>query len=311
MKQFMCLDVGGTKIRGALFGDENIEPIRQQKIPTQNQGQKVEDRICGLIREIWPVNSNVDAIAIAAPGFVDSDKGVVIRAVNIPGWEFLPLQKILQDKFNTPVIIGNDARLAALGEWKYGAAIGHHDVIYLTISTGIGGGVIIKDRVLMGSRGMATELGHITILPDGPLCSCGQKGHLEAISSGPAIAQFVQEEIKNGKKSSVSALKNFSSKEIAQAAFEGDELCQLAYKRAGSFLGMALVNLLHTFNPTCVVLGGGVSFTGDLLLEPMQKEIEKSILSKEYLGNLTFSTAKLGENAGLIGGLVLITVNNL
>ncbi len=306
MNHAICLDVGGTNIRGALFQGQEIEPINLQKIPTQQNGQNVEERICNLVSSIWPKNGKVDGIALAAPGFVDSENGMVIRAVNIPGWEYLPLKNILEEKFNHPVFIENDARLAALGEYKFGAGIGHHDLIYLTVSTGIGGGVIIKDRLLTGSRGMATEIGHTTILPDGPLCSCGQRGHLEAISSGTAIARFVQDQIKKGKKSTLAGNNNFSSKEVAQAAMAGDEVCQSAFHQAGTYLGKSIANLLHIFNPSCLIFGGGVSLSGDLLFDPMRKELERTIISNEYLKNLSIAVAKLGDNAGLIGGLVLV-----
>jgi glucokinase len=306
MNHTICLDVGGTNIRGALFQGNDVEPIKLKKIPTQQDGQKVEERICNLISSIWPENGKVNGIALAAPGFVDSEKGMVIRAVNIPGWEYLPLRNILEEKFNHPVFIENDARLAALGEYKFGAGIGHHDLIYLTISTGIGGGVIIKDRLLTGSRGLATEIGHTTILPDGPLCSCGHKGHLEAISSGTAIARFVKDQIKVGKNSALAIVDVFSSKEVAQAALAGDEVCQSAFHQAGTYLGKSIANLLHIFNPSCLIFGGGVSLSGDLLFDPMRKELERTIISKEYLKNLSIAVAKLGDNAGLIGGLVLI-----
>jgi len=105
-----------------------------------------------------------------------------MKASNIPGWLRLPLARIVQDEFHVPVFLGNDANLAALGEWKYGTGRGHHNLLYITISTGIGGGVIIDDRLLVGANGLAGELGHITVMQDGPLCGCGQRGHLEAVA---------------------------------------------------------------------------------------------------------------------------------
>jgi glucokinase len=311
MEYYICLDIGGTNIRAAIFDNVGIQPIKQIKIKTGTEEAKAEDQIMNLINEIWPVNGSVKAISVAAPGFVDSEKGIVIKAVNIPGWVNLPLQEYIEEKFKIPVLIGNDARLAVLGEWKYGAARGHHNVIYLTISTGIGGGVIINDQILMGSCGMATELGHITILPDGPICSCGQVGHLEAISSGPAIAKYVLQQSKNGVRSSLKITEQVTSKEIAEAALLGDDLCLSAFQRAGTYLGIAIANFIHIFNPTCIVLGGGVSMTGDLLLKPTKKVLEKVILSNEYLKDLVITTAELGDNAGLIGALVLIKINDL
>jgi len=158
---------------------------------------------------------------------------------------------------------------------------------------------------------MATELGHITILPDGPLCNCGQSGHLETFSSGPAIARHFLEKLTNGVKSSLKKTPLPTSKEIAAAALQGVELSLSAFKRAGTYLGIAIANYLQIFNPTCVVLGGGVSITGDLLLEPTRKVVEQVILSKENLKGLTITKAKLGDNAGLIGALVLIKINHL
>ena len=311
MDNYICLDIGGTNIRAALFNNDEIQPVKQIKIRTQSEGQKAEDQILDLIKHIWPQKGIVKAIAVATPGYVDSEKGIVIKAVNIQGWEYMPLQQFIKNKFSVPVLIGNDARLAVLGEWKYGAAHGHHNIIYLTISTGIGGGVIINDQILMGSRGMATEFGHITILPDGPLCSCGKAGHLEALSSGPAIARYFLQQLENGAKSSLKQSPPPTSKEIAIAALQGDELSLSAYKRAGIYLGIAIANYIQIFNPTCVVLGGGVSLTGDLLLEPTRKTLDQMILSKEYLRDLTLITAKLGDNAGLIGALVLLKINHL
>jgi glucokinase len=311
MDYYICLDIGGTNIRAALFNNKDIHPIKQIKIKTRSEGLKAEGQIINIIKDIWPIKGTVKAIAAAAPGFVDSEKGIIIKAVNIPGWENFPLQKYIQDKFKVPVLIGNDARLAVLGEWKYGAARGHHNVIYLTISTGIGGGVIINDQVLMGSRGMATELGHTIVLPNGPICSCGQAGHLEAISSGPAIARYVQQQVNNGVQSSLKLTAQITSKEIAEAAFRGDELCISAFERAGTYLGIAIANFIHIFNPTCITLGGGVSLTGDLLLKPTKKVLNEVILSNEYIKDLSITTAEFGDNAGLIGALVLIKNRDL
>jgi len=311
MDGYICLDIGGTNIRVALFPLKGIQPVEHFRIKTIVKEQKVEERVMDLIKDIWPKKGEIRGIAAAAPGYVDSHKGVVLSAVNIPGWSNYPLRKILRNKFKVPVLLGNDARLAVLGEWRHGAARGHHDVLYLTISTGIGGGVISNDKVLMGSRGMATELGHITLLPYGPFCSCGHRGHLEALSSGPAIARFVQEQIKNGASTTLTQSPTLSSKEIAKAALKGDLLAKLAFDRAGEFLGLGLSNLIHIFNPSCIVLGGGVSLTGELLLQPVRSALQKHILNKEYLNKISLVTADLGDNAGLIGGLTYLKTNEL
>ncbi|NTU75760.1 MAG: ROK family protein, partial [Anaerolineaceae bacterium] len=197
-----------------------------------------------------------------------------------------------------------DANLAALGEWKFGAARGHHDVLYLTVSTGIGGGVIIADRLLTGSRGMATELGHITVLPDGPMCGCGHRGHLEAVASGTAIARDVAARLAAGEESII-ATKNPTTKDIGLAAMKGDLLAISALSIAGQWIGYTLADFLHIFDPSIVIFGGGVSQVGSLLLNPVRQGLQERILSPEYLKGLTITTAALGDDAGLLGALAL------
>jgi glucokinase len=137
-------------------------------------------------------------VSLAVAGPSDPYKGIVIEAPNIAGWINLPIKNLLERQFNAPVSLGNDANLAALAEWKFGAGRGHHHLIYITVSTGIGGGVIIDDRLLLGHRGLAAELGHVTVVPDGPPCGCGQRGHLETFSAGPGIARWIEEQLLQG-----------------------------------------------------------------------------------------------------------------
>jgi glucokinase len=305
---YICLDIGGTNIRAALFPSRGIKPIEHIRIPTQGNNQLVEERILDLIESIRPKKGSITAIGAAAAGYIDSKNGKVLSAVNIPGWVNVPLVKIINKRFNTPVIIANDARMAALGEWHFGAARGHHHVIYLTISTGIGGGVIINDQLLLGSFGLATELGHVTILPDGPICVCGQKGHLEALCSGTGIANFVKGKMAGGVKSTLFGRTTITAKDIAEEASKGDALSQEAFERAGYYLGIAIANLLHTFNPTCIVLGGGVSQTGNILLNPVKASLKQHLLNPEYIKNLNIAIAQLGDDAGLIGALAMLKV---
>ncbi len=144
----------------------------------------------------------VRAIGVAVPGPLDPVTGVVSFTANIPDWENFPLKDKLEAHFNVPAAVGNDANMAALGEWKYGAGIGHQNLIYITISTGIGSGIISDGRLLLGHRGLAGELGHITVIPEnGPMCGCGKRGHLEAVASGTGIARYVAEQLANGRTS--------------------------------------------------------------------------------------------------------------
>ena len=305
MSAYIAIDVGGTQIRVAVYPEHGTQPLRQHKIRTHGRTGTALERLNGLITELWPADETVKKIGIAAPGPVDPREGVVFAAPNIPGWDQLPLSRLLEERFHVPVSLGNDANLATMGEWTYGAGRGHHDMIYMTISTGIGGGVISDDHLVLGSRGLATELGHVTILPDGPICSCGLRGHLESISSGPSIARYVAEQIALGQPSSLPTDPPPSARDVSMAAAQGDALCIAAIQRAGHYLGLALANYVHIFNPTIIVLGGGVSQTGELLFAPLRKTMHENILSQAYLSNLTLTTAALGDDTGLLGALAL------
>ncbi len=204
-----------------------------------------------------------------------------------------------------PILIGNDANLAALGEWRYGAGKGHDNLLYLTISTGIGGGAIHNGQMLLGTRGLAAEFGHVTVIPEGPRCSCGQRGHLEAVASGTAIARFVQEKIALGYPSTLTKDHAISAVDVSRAAAQGDELALKAMARAGTFIGYAIADFLHLFNPSIVILGGGVSSAGSLLINPLRSALPERIMDRGYLQDLIITTAQLGDNAGLVGALVL------
>ncbi len=152
MDMHIAVDIGGTQIRVAVYPKGEQQPIVQKRIPTQGSDQTALERLTGLIADLWPAGDHVCAIAAAAPGWINPTLGIMYVAPNIPGWERIPLAGILQDHFGVPVKLGNDANMAALGEWRYGAGQGHHNLIYLTISTGIGGGVICDDRLLLGAE---------------------------------------------------------------------------------------------------------------------------------------------------------------
>ncbi len=305
-KMYIAVDVGGTQMRAALYPEEGIVPIKKQIISTHAGNEKPEDRLIDLLGQIWPQEGKVERIGIAVPGPVDPKNGRVYMAANVKGWMDIDLGRMVESAFKTSVILGNDANLAALGEWKYGAGIGHHDLIYLTISTGIGGGFIVDDRLLVGPQGIAGEVGHITVLPDGPLCGCGKKGHLESMSSGTGIANYVERELLGGRPSILSLTpQKPNSRVIAEAALKGDALALEAYETAGVFLGRAISDLLHIFNPTIIVLGGGVTNAGDLLMVPVRRTISESVMSPAYTRILEIKFAKLGDQAGLVGSLAL------
>lgn len=302
---YIAVDIGGTQLRAAVYPADGLEALEVTRIHTQGDGQTPLNRLITLLKDIWPANRKVRGISVAVPGPTDPYRGVIMNAPNIPGWENLALKAILEEKFQTPVALGNDANMAALGEWRYGAGQGHHDMLYLTISTGIGSGIIIRDKLLLGSHGLAGELGHVTVLLNGPLCGCGQPGHLEAMASGTAMLHWVEEQLSRGAISRLSQDEPLTGKMITQAAELGDELAIQALARTGTYAGIGLASILHVFNPTVVVIGGGVSMAGDLLLEPLRKAMREHVMAPQYLDDLVVVRALFGDEAGLVGALTL------
>jgi len=306
---YLALDIGGTQLRASLFPLNSTQAVTIKKIATKAPNSSTIERLIKLIESIWPTSGEIIRIGAAIPGPVDPFTGVVFVAPNIPGWENLPLKQILQDRFHVPVVVGNDANLAALGEWKYGAGIGHKHLIYITVSTGIGGGIIEDGKLLLGKRGLAAEIGHITVDPQGPLCSCGQPGHLEAIASGTAIARWVTEQIKTQTEASqfslLSRLETVTARDVSEAAGKQDALALAALERAGHCMGIGIADFLHLFNPSIVILGGGVTHSGSAFFDPMHAALRKHVMSPGYLEGLTIASAALGDDAGLLGALAL------
>lgn len=305
MNYFIAIDIGGTQMRAACYPEGSLNPIKLEKRPTHTRNSTPEQVLFEVVQAVLTTKDKPKAIGVASPGPVDLQNGAIITAPNIGEWHNYPLVSILQEKFGVPVALDNDANLAALGEWKFGAGRGYAHLVYVTISTGIGGGIIIENRLLRGWRGLAAELGHITVMPDGPLCGCGQRGHIEAIASGTAIARQVSEELARGTPSSLPKDRPINTKDIAQAAAQGDELSIAALARAGYYLGQTLADFLHIFNPQALILGGGVTQSGALLLEPLRRALQAHVISPEYLKDLVITTAALGDEPGLLGALAL------
>lgn len=305
MRYYLVADFGGTQIRAASYPTEGFTALRQIKIPTRGKGTTFE-RLAEALHRAMPADSKPLALAVAAAGPTNPETGV-FDPVNIPDMRNFPLRQALEAEFNLPVRIGNDANLAALGEWKFGAGQGYHDLIYLTISTGIGGGVIANNQLLVGAHGLAAELGHILLQEDGPLCGCGRRGCLEAFSSGTGIAAYVRQQLAQGCPSKLPADPPPTARDVARAACSGDDLGREALARAGKYLGLAITNFIATFNPQVIILGGSVTQSGDLLFAPMQAAIEANILAPAYLQDLQILPAALGDDVGLLGALALVT----
>jgi len=305
MESTIAIDIGASKMRAASYAINSTEPILYNHIPTRSEGMPIEDRLSNLIESVLPQDYEIKAIAAACPGPLDPINGIVINPPNIPEWSYFPLQDFLSTSFNIPAAINNDANLAAYGEYSYGAGKGYDNLIYLTISTGIGGGIILDNKLFIGNNGFAGEIGHITVLHQGPECSCGQKGHLEAFSSGPSIVRWVKSKLEDDPVHGDFSESELTAKIISDAAENGDELAIAAYERAGKYIGVAIADLLHLFNTSLVIIGGGVSRAGEILFNPIRQSVEKSVISDVYIENLQILPASLGDDSGLMGALVL------
>jgi glucokinase len=178
-------------------------------------------------------------------------------------------------------------------------------MIYIAVSTGIGGGIIINNSLLRGSSGFSNEIGHLMVDPDGPECTCGIHGHLEALSSGPAMVRWVKAQLSDEKINNFFHDDKLDPKSFEEAALSGNQLAAAAYERSGRYLGIAIADLIHIFNPEIVIIGGGISNAGELLLEPIRESVASHLISSAYLDNLIITQAKLGDKSGLLGALTL------
>ncbi len=309
MGPIIAIDIGGTHMRAAVYEAGQPDALAHKIVETRAHEPGAYDRLKALVRSVWPQGHSVVAIGAASPGPLDPNVGVILKTPNIPEWVDFPLVARLKADFGVPAFLDNDGNAAALGEWSFGAARGHHDVLYITVSTGIGAGVIVNDRVMHGFHGLAAELGHVIIDPDGPPCNCGFAGHVESFSSGPAIVRYVNEHLARGRASSLQAGAALDARMIADAARHGDALSIAAYQRAGEYLGIAVASFLHAFDPSVVVFGGGVSQVGALLFDPFRRSLEQRVFHPRYLDGLKVEMAALGDQAGLLGALALAQIS--
>lgn len=254
MKSYIAVDLGGTNIRARSFtaAAEQVS-YASRKTGADEGPSAVIARILDTIEDVMPPDRRqAGGIVVGAPGILDVNAGIIRKAANLPGWQDIPITEMIRKHFDLPVYLANDANLAALAEWKYGAGRGHDNLIYLTISTGIGGGLISDGKLITGAKGLAGEVGHITVVEhNGPQCGCGQRGCLESVASGPAIARRAAERIARGEKSRVLDLVHGRSQDItpevvALAASEDDPLACEIFNEAGNYIGRILASLIVT-----------------------------------------------------------------
>jgi glucokinase len=307
----IAIDLGGTQLRAALCTpDGTIHQRVSRKTRARRGLEAVLERICETAEQVWPEEGKVRAIGISAPGPLDPFNGIVLGAPNLPGWKRVPLRDIVSARFDLPVFVGNDANLAALGEHRFGAGQGFDDMIYMTISTGIGGGILVGGKLLLGHKGLAGEIGHIVLQPNGPQCGCGNRGCLEALASGTAIGRQALTLAAAGRAPAILAaaggdLTQISSKSVGEAAAQGDKVAIRLLRRAGRFIGIGIANLMHLFNPQCFVLGGGVTQAGDLLFNPIRRTARRQVQIPQYAEGTEIIPAALGDDVSLLGALTL------
>ena len=287
------VDVGGTNVRSALV-NERGEVLLRARQPTRAGGGVgvVLGQLSTAIEEVLvgAGNARVEGIGLASAGIIDMGRGVVTASPNIPEFQDLPIRERIEKRFGLPTLLLNDASAAALGEHTFGAGRGFHHLLYLTISTGIGGGIIADDRLYLGAQGAAGEVGHQVIEAKGPRCHCGSRGCLEALASGWAIAREAKRRLK----------KRMTAEMVHRAAREGDPLAREVIERAGEYLGIGLANLVNLFNPELLILGGGVAKMGELLLGPAERALRQRAFALPA-GIVKMVPPALGDDPGLLG----------
>jgi glucokinase len=307
------IDLGGTKIH-SLIATEDGDVLGEDHRPTEAaQGPyAVIDRMVASVRaalaDAGLTTNDVVGVGISSPGPCDPVRGVVTDAPNLPGWHEIPLVQRISDAMALPVLLENDANAAAYGEFRFGAGVGLKHILYITVSTGIGGGIIVDGKIYEGASGAAGEVGHIILDDNGPPCNCGNRGCLEAISSGAAIQRDAAEAIASGRSPRLAQLaagRPPTAEQVHQAALEGDGAARAIISRAGYYLGLGLVGLLHCFDPEMLILGGGLVGLGDLYLEPALKRAREGAFP-QIAADVTIITAKLGQRAGALGAAALM-----
>lgn len=308
-KTIISIDMGGTQLRAARL-DEDLKIVTRYATPTNaKEGLNATlDRIIKVIREVMPQDSEeeIQGIGISAPGPLNPWTGVVVAPPNLPGWHNVPLVDIVKREYNLPTYLGNDANVAALAEAMLGAAKreDYRNVVFLTQSTGVGSGVIVDGRMLLGRAGLAAEAGHVPIVVNGQVSS------IELECAGPSMARRARMLIEQGRDSMIADMVNgdlnaIIGRHVGLAAVSGDVVAGEIVAHVARIMGLGIVGLLHMFNPDIVVLGGGVAIgLGNMLFEPLRQTVEQYVRDPEYI--VPIVPAELGDDVSLIGAAALV-----
>ncbi|MCL4394995.1 MAG: ROK family protein [Chloroflexi bacterium] len=309
------IDLGGTKIAGALVSATGVVAA-QERIATQAEEgfPAVIARLAQCARRLErAAKEPIAGIGVGAAGMTDSRRGVVIAASNLK-WTNVPLRDLLAEQLGKEppgtVWVDKDTNAAALGEMLYGAGRGSQDFLYVTVGSGVGGGMVLDGRLYRGAREGASEMGHLVIDPAGPTCGCGKRGCVEALASGPAIARQARQALKDGFDSKLRVLdpETVTAVQVVEAARGGDPLAISVLTAAGRTLGIALSYYVDINNPDRIIVGGGVAAAGELLLDPIRRTIAERALPANS-ATVKVVGAGLGSESGAVGAAALVWYN--
>ena len=299
------IDLGGTQVRAALVAEGRIVRRAAQRTDVAGGPEAVIRQFIALAAEV-STGVVIAALGVAAPGPLDTVSGVVDHIPTLPRWDGFPLRDRLSAAFNLPVLVENDGIAAAYGESQHGAGQGLRNMVYVTVSTGIGGGVVVDGQLLHGRRGMAAHVGHLHIAMEGPVCSCGGTGCLEAFASGTALGQRAKALAAAHPDSFLGRLNQpVETRHAVAGARAGDADCLRLMADEARYLGLGFTSLAHLFSPDRIIMGGGVSQAFDLLTDGIHATLRAEALVP--FRELQVVPAALGDNAGLLGvaGLAL------
>jgi glucokinase len=299
------VDIGGTKIAAGVV-DEEGSIIEKSQVSTPPTSDAVIDAIAGAVRTV-SAGHRVEAVGIGAAGYVDDKRATVLFAPNI-NWRHEALKDKVEQRVGLPVVVENDANAAAWGEYRFGAGQGHEDVICITLGTGLGGGIIIGNKLRRGHFGVAGEFGHIRVVPDGLLCGCGSQGCWEQYASGRALVRYARQRANATPENAAILLglgdgtpAGIDGRHVSLAARQGCPVAVDSFRELARWAGAGLADLASLFDPSAFIVGGGVSDEGDLVLEPIRRSFRRWLVGGQYRPHAQVLAAQLGGKAGLVG----------
>jgi glucokinase len=285
-KLIIGIDIGGTKC-AVTIAEMNGTILHRRSEPTRGEERSPEDVLeClaaharSLMTEANASRSDMIGVGVSCGGPLDTESGTIFAPPNLPKWKAVPVKSIFEKALAIPVRVENDANATAVAEWKFGAGIGAKNLVFMTMGTGIGGGIIADGRLLHGTNDLAGELGHQTIVMNGPRCGCGKRGCLEAMASGPSIARLARESMTYGRQKRVLQLAggkpdSITAAHVIEAAKEGDAFAKAILIEAGTYMGVGIANVIMILNPEVVILGTIAVHAGDLILNPIRDAVNE------------------------------------